>query len=178
MKPSVGLFLFMIGISSVACTAGTSRDEIADRDGSVPIAVEALYSSTKCGHLDPGVNVTLISNREQLASAYKGFRKDVLGAAPIALPNVDFKHDVVVLVEMGQRPTLGYRLALKKDVPAQAVAQHAEITLEWIEPGGDMMVGEMLTSPCLLLKLARGPYGEVWVKDQFGVKKSVLALPR
>ena len=176
MKIAACLLLVVIGVGSAACTAGTDRD---DSGGMVerPIAAEALYSGTKCGHPNPEVAVSLVSDEAQLAKTYSGFRKQVLGLSPIALPEVNFKHDLVLLVEMGQQPTLGFRLVLMDHPSPRIVAQHAEVTLEWITPPLNMLVGEMLTSPCLLLKLARGPYQEIWINDHTGQRRAVLTVP-
>ncbi len=175
MKSLACLFVLITGISSVACTAGTNRNEASGERDARLVAVETLYSSTKCGHLVPEVKASLISNAEQLAGAYKGFRKDVLGAPPTVLPSIDFQREVVVLIEMGRRPTLGYRLLLVEVQPS-IVNNRLEVVLDWIEPGRDMMVGEMLTSPCLLLKFARGPYQEVWFKDRSGHRKTAVII--
>ena len=173
MKVSAGLFLFVTVMSSVACTASTGRDA----QEAVSIAVEALYSNTKCGHLKPEASVRWVNNDAQLARTYQLFQRDVIGAAPAMLPEIDFSRHRVVLVEMGRQPTLGYRLGLNQTLPG-IVDGRLEIVLDWIEPAKNMMVGEMLTSPCLLLKVERGPYHQVWFKDQFGLKRVSLAVSR
>ncbi len=176
MKIAACLLLVVIGVGSAACTAGTDRDDsggVVERS----ITAEVLYSGTKCGHPNPGVAVSLVSDEAQLAKTYSGFRKQVFGLSPIVLPEVNFKRDLVLLVEMGLQPTLGFRLVLMDHPSPRIVAQHAEVTLEWITPPPNMLVGEMLTSPCLLLKLARGPYQEIWINDHTGQRRAVLTVP-
>ncbi len=176
MKVPACLLLVVIGVGSAACTAGTDRDNAGGVVES-PIAAEVLYSGTKCGHPDPGVAVSLVTDELQLAKVYSGFRKQVFGLPPMTLPEVNFKRDIVLLVEMGLQPTLGFRLMLMDHPSPRIVAQHAEVTLEWITPPPNMVVGEMLTSPCLLLKLTRGPYQEVWINDHLGQHRAVLTVP-
>jgi len=176
MKISLGLFLLVTSIGLVACTANAQRDDNGQKEA-IPMAAEVLYSSTQCGHLDARENVSLIDTVPQLASAYRGFQKHVMGAEPATLPAVDFKREWVVLLEMGRRPTLGYRLALN-DVAPKVINHHLEVTVGWIEPGQNMAVGEMLTSPCLLLKLPKGPYQAILFKDQNGMRKAILDIPQ
>jgi hypothetical protein len=94
----------------------------------------------------------------------------------LAIVDVDFSKSMVLLVEMGEKPTLGYRLGLAQP-EAQVIEGHAEVILEWQEPPKGMMVGQMMTSPCILLKLARDHYQEVRVKDRLGNQKVTLSIP-
>jgi len=169
MKMIVPLLLAVIVAAMTACTLSPSEA----RDGTIAstgVAVEVLYAGTQCGRAKPDAKVSWVLNAVQLQHVYNKFQKGVP-------PTVDFDHDRVVLLEMGQRPTLGYRLVLSESV-ARIAQGHVEIVLEWVAPASDMMVGQMLTSPCLLLKLERGSYRQVWFKNQTGVKKATLVAPQ
>ncbi len=175
MKILTGLLSLAIGIGSVACTASTSHDVGSDRISNL-VAVESLYASHQCGRVESDTRVTWVSSSAQLAQIYQGFKRNIRGGKLIIPPDIDFSRDAVVLVEMGQRPTLGYRLELNESV-SRIEQGHAEIVLEWVAPARDMMVGQMLTSPCLLLKLERGDYREVWIKDTQGRRRIVATKP-
>ncbi len=173
MKTIGTLFLFAITTSLMACAQNPS--EADDRGGviepvSTPIVVEALYAGVRCGRAESGAKASWILDAVQLQSFYNGFRKE-------EVPIVDFDRTRVVLLEMGQRSTLGYRLALA-NTQARIIEERAEVLLEWVAPGRGMMVGQMLTSPCLLLKLERGAYHQVAFKNSAGVEKMVLNTPQ
>jgi len=176
MKISLGIFLLVSGMGLTACTASAQRGD-GEQAEAIPMVAELLYGSAQCGYLDDMARVSLIDTVPQLEAAYRGFQKHVMGAAPVTLPAVDFKREWVVLLEMGRRPTLGYRLALNSMAP-QIINRHLEVVVDWIEPGRNMAVGEMLTSPCLLLKLPKGPYQTVLFKDQNGMRKAILDIPQ
>lgn len=175
MKIVTVLLLAVAGSGIVACGASASR--IGEQaETSAVVAVETLYSSSHCGGPEAAAKVRWISSVTQLERIYKGFHRSTVGADPMVSPEIDFNRAGVALVEMGQHPTLGYRMVLAESV-ARVVQNRVEIVLEWVKPGRDMMVGQMVTSPCLLLKLERGQYQEVWVKDELGQHKVSTVLP-
>jgi len=133
------------------------------------ITVDVLQASIQCGGNAVDVNARWIANAAQLESFS---RQHNLAIADV----VDFAQSMVLLVEMGEKPTLGYRLGLAEQ-EAQVIEGRVEVVLEWLEPPKDMMVGQMLTSPCLLLKLSKGPYQTVLFKDQNGMRKAILDIP-
>jgi hypothetical protein len=82
-------------------------------------------------------------------------------------PALDFTNEIVVLVALGQRPTLGYALEpATSRIPIQNGT--AVIPMVVREPPPDAMVGQALTSPCLVLGLERAGLSAVEVKDQDG----------
>jgi len=73
---------------------------------------------------------------------------------------------------MGQRPTLGYQIALSGTDNLHITQGQAHLTLDWIQPPADAMVAQMISSPCLLLKLKRGDYTSVQIRDRQGTIKA------
>ena len=63
---------------------------------------------------------------------------------------------------MGQQRTGGYGLALTK--PAIQVENNtATLKLEWRQPGKNMMSIQIITSPCLFVKIPKGDYTTIRV---------------
>jgi len=89
-----------------------------------------------------------------------------------ALPKLNFQHEIALLVEMGQRPTLGYQITLSGTDNLHITQEQAHLTLDWIQPPADAMVAQMISSPCLLLKLKRGNYTSVQILDRQGTIKA------
>lgn len=175
MRILTALLSLTIGVGSVACTASMSHDVGSDRVATI-VTVEPLHASQQCGREDTNAKVTWVTDDAQLSQVYQGFKRNLRGSALVTPSAVDFSRDVVVLVEMGRRPTLGYGLVLN-DAIATIVQGHVEVVLEWREPSKGMMVGQMLTSPCVLIKLQRGDYREVWIKDTQGRRRAVATMP-
>ena len=133
------------------------------------ITVDVLQTGIQCGGNAVDVNARWIENAAQLESFGRQHN--------LAIVDVDFTQSMVLLVEMGEKPTLGYRLGLAQP-EARVIEGRAEVVLEWREPPKEMMVGQMMTSPCLLLKLARDHYQKVWLIDQQGNRKATLSISR
>ncbi len=168
MKTILSLLLATTFSGMTACASSSSEVRNGDVT-SAHVEVSVLYAGMQCGREDPDARASWASNTIELQHLYDKFPQE-------AMPSINFDRERVVLMEMGLRPTLGYRLALVS--PKARIEQgNAEVLLEWIAPDRNMMVGQMLTSPCLLLKLERGPYQQVQLSDQSGVKKATLVVP-
>jgi hypothetical protein len=80
------------------------------------------------------------------------------------------------LVEMGQRPTGGYGLAVSR--AAVLRGELLILSATFISPGPDRMVSQALTSPCVLVRLPPGRYSTVEVQDQAGAARATgKAMP-
>ncbi|MCF6337158.1 MAG: protease complex subunit PrcB family protein [Gammaproteobacteria bacterium] len=135
-------------------------------------AVEALYTSQQCGRSQSTPSITWINNAQQLATSIQRIQSTPLGGKPPTLPKLDFQHEIVLLIEMGQRPTLGYQITLTEINNLHITSGQAHLTVDWIQPPADAMVAQMISSPCLLLKLKRGDYTSVQILDRQGTIKA------
>ncbi len=168
MKMIHSLLLATIFLSMTVGASSSSEVRYGDA-ASARVEVSVLYIGMQCGREEPDAQASWVKNAIELQHLYDKFQQE-------AMSTIDFDRERLVLMEMGLRPTLGYRLALMNS-RAWIELGNVEILLEWIAPDRDMMVGEILTSPCLLLKLERGPYQQVRFSDQSGVKKAMLVVP-
>jgi len=135
--------------------------------------VEALYTSQHCGRSQRTPSITWIDNVQQLVTSIKRIQSTALGGKPPTLPKLDFQHDIALLVEMGQRPTLGYQITpTGTDNLHITSGGQAHLTLDWIQPSADAMVAQMSSSPCLLFKLKRGNYTSIQILDRQGMIKA------
>jgi hypothetical protein len=79
----------------------------------------------------------------------------------------DFSRETAVLAALGQRPTMGYRM----EPPADRVSVRDGIAIVQItvrNPPADALVGQAVTSPCLLLAIERQGVSLLRVEDQDG----------
>jgi len=135
-------------------------------------AVEAIYASAHCGRVQTTPSATWIDSARQLETSIKRIRSGMLGGKPVKLPMLDFQHEIVLLVEMGQRPTLGYRLEMAGADDLRISQHQAQLTLDWLHPPADALVAQAITSPCLLIKLDRGSYTSIQILDRQGTIKA------
>jgi hypothetical protein len=82
----------------------------------------------------------------------------------------------LIRVDMGQQPSGGYGLKLLSDKLA-IKEQTATFALQWRKPDPDMAQIQMLTYPCLYLKVAKGDYTRLEVVDEEGNVMHGLDLP-
>jgi hypothetical protein len=82
----------------------------------------------------------------------------------------------LVRVDMGQQPSGGYGLKLLSDKLAVS-GQTASFALQWVKPKPGMAQIQILTFPCLYLKIAKGDYIHLEVVDEEGTVRHSLDLP-
>lgn len=152
---------------------------------SSPPGVTVLLESAQCGRQLTAAALDWLTAPQQLEARILYINKHKTGggkliggpfdSSPEALPVVDFARSAVLLVEMGQRPTGGYRLGLIEN--SFAVRDGiALLSVDWQEPGADAMVTQVVTSPCLLLSVPRAAYREILVVDQHEQPRARLTL--
>jgi hypothetical protein len=97
------------------------------------------------------------------------------GSKPV--PLVDFRTDAVLRIEMGMRPTTGYGFD-PRALHAVVSAGTATVQVTTLSPGPGAIVSQMITSPCILVRMPRGDYRRVRVVDQQGQVLGVVSVPR
>ncbi len=151
-----------------ACQSWVERD--AQQDGKS--TVEVIYTSQHCGRSQTTPSVTWIDDARQLKASIERIRSGMLGGKPIDPPVLDFQHEIALLVEMGRRPTLGYRLAMAGGDELRIAQGQARLALDWLHPPADALVAQTISSPCLLIRLGRGDYTSIQILDRQGVVKA------
>ncbi|HHI92086.1 MAG TPA: protease complex subunit PrcB family protein [Gammaproteobacteria bacterium] len=150
----------------LAATCQPDTHNVPSSDINKQPAVEVLYANQQCGRSQTSPAVTWINNAQQLETRIRQIQGIPAGGKLPPLPKLDFQHEIALLVEMGQRPTLGYQMALTETESLRITQGQAYLTLDWIQPPADAMVAQMISSPCLLLKLKRGNYDSVQILDR------------
>jgi hypothetical protein len=149
--PAAGILLGLLWLLATGC--------IYSVGGAWESAVRVLGGSQYCGRTEPTPAVRQAGDAASYASLLTTC--DLDGVTP------DFEREIAILVALGERPSLGYGLE-----PASHVAQvrngTAVISLAIHEPPPDAMVGQVITSPCLVLGLERAAIKAVEVRDLKG----------
>jgi hypothetical protein len=103
---------------------------------------------------------------------------EVLDASPatgIEELDIDFAGYGVLLIRMGDKPTGGYGLRLSVTA-AQITNRTATVPVQWIEPGEGSITTQAITSPYIVVKMAKGPFDSIAIVDQDGAVRLRLSL--
>jgi hypothetical protein len=125
---------------------------------------EVVRSGVQCGGDAEGTSARWIGSEAALREALAAEGR--LGA-PAAAPAIDFGREGVVLFAMGRRPTAGYAIALAEPV-ARVKDGVATIVVRLDRPAPGAMLAQVVTSPCLAVRLPREGLREVRVVDPAG----------
>ena len=137
------------------------------------ISVEVLYRDQQCGL--PQAQTRWLRTQPEYHSLFRELRQSYMGDQALP-PPVDWSEYGVLLVAMGQKNTGGYGLAL--DGAGAALSDGVlGITLQWREPQKGMMVTQVLTSPCILLKVPKSGFDRIEIKDQSGAIRLSSVTP-
>ena len=150
-----------ITLATLALGVGCAQPE-AGTDAALP--VQALYSDSQCVGLERTTVVWIAD-----AEAWRSWHGRITSArlpAP-SPPAVDFSREGVLVLAMGSRSTAGYGLSLAEK---SAVVREGVLTVrvDWSEPPPGALLAQVMTSPCLLMKVPTAPFDQIRVVDQQG----------
>ncbi len=129
-------------------------------------SVETIWAGLHCSRERATPAATWIDNSQQLEASFNKIRSATLGGKSSESPQIDFNNEIAILVEMGQHPTLGYRIALPEPARLEIGDDRIDLTLDWRQPSPDAFLAQVTSSPCLLLRLERGNYHSVQILDE------------
>ncbi len=131
-----------------------------------------LRASTHCGAEDEGTSARWIPTEGALHAALISTG----GLGEGSPPRIDFEREGVVLVSMGQRRTGGFALTLA-DSKVAIVNGVGTMVIAFEEPPPGAMVTQVLTSPCLLVRIPKSGIRELRVVDTSGAIRATVAVP-
>jgi PrcB C-terminal len=130
------------------------------------LRIETIWASRQCGCEARQPRVRWVTDPDQLAAAVTAAKSSDL-TTQVARHPVDWKHEGLVWIDMGLKPSGGYALSLA--APTAAVsAEVAVITVRWRQPRPGSVVTQQLTSPCLVLKLPLSKFHTIEIEDESG----------
>jgi hypothetical protein len=145
-------------LAAAAVLAGCASSKARGPSSTTATTVRA---SPLCGGDVAGPSAHWIATEGELRAAMG--MGGVFGEAP----PVDFKKEGVLAVYMGQRPTGGYSMSLQD--PTVPIANGVgTVTVKFDEPPPGAMVAQVLTSPCLLVKMGKAGLRSLRVVDPAG----------
>jgi len=159
---------FLAALVALGCSVGVAP--VASQ--AAPEAV-SLLAGLDCGGEAEETSATWITEE----GAYRVVLQKMMarqpgGAGPAP---VDFSRQGVLRIAMGYKPTAGFSLGLA-DGEVTVDNGTATVRVTWNEPPAGALVPQMLTSPCLLVRLSRTGFSRVRVVDQDGRQRLLLDL--
>lgn len=140
------------------------------------ITAETLYRSIDCptDRIDP--HARWLDSPQQWRQFWETQHQYDLEGKPPFMPKVDFASQGVLWVHMGRQPTGGYALELA-DPPYRVVDEMLSIYVNWTTPPDGAAVIQMITAPCMLLKISKGGYRSIEIVDQKGGVQLSIDIP-
>lgn len=136
-----------------------------------PLRADQIYADAHCGREATGESAHWIADNEDYRRLYRRLDPD----AERAPPPVRFSESIVVLIEQGRQPTRGYGISLAD--PEVELDGRARLRLNWQTPPPDALSAQVISSPCVLVRLPRADYSSVVILDQLG-RERLYAQPR
>lgn len=124
-----------------------------------------IYKSGQCNRFANEPAASWIKNDEELFIVYTRLRRDILGTGTAELPQVDFTKERLLLVDMGQKPTAGYSLETTSQI-INVIDGTADLELKWSEPEPGSILTQVITSPCIMIKLPVDAYSLIRILDE------------
>ncbi len=169
-EPGKSLTLALLLLTTACQTLPESNHNLVGQS-----SVETIWTGLHCSRKQTTPAATWIDNTQQLEASFNKLHTTTLGEGG-ELPQIDFSDEIAILVEMGQRPTLGYRITLPAPPKLEIGDDRLDVTLDWRQPSPDAFLGQAISSPCLLLKLKRGNYHSVKILDERGNTRAVAYI--
>jgi hypothetical protein len=129
------------------------------------LPVRTLYNGLHCGRVESSPSLIVVSDPAALDQVMTQITSTTIDANRLSSLDVSFDQETVLLIAMGQRPTAGHGLALGAST---ASVRDGAVTVPviWQKPTSGAVTAQIVTSPCLLIAIGRGPYSFIHILDQ------------
>lgn len=144
--------------------------------GQTDLLVHAIYADTHCDTQESDLAVRWVDDPSTLRQVLAPGQRHVLGAGKPALPEVDFQRNMVLLVSMGQQPSAGYGFDVSR-LSATVENHTAVVRLTPVAPPPGALTAQVMTHPCILIRVPRGDYSRIRVVDPNGEILGDVAAP-
>jgi hypothetical protein len=169
MKSYQNLFIFFLILITHGCANSSGMAYSGEQSGAVVIS-----SGLSGEGLGQSAGLTWIDSEKELISVMNKLNRNKLGGSSPALPVIDYDHEGFLLIRMGQKPTGGYRIELASE-KVLIRDRTAIISIRWIEPGKGAILAQMITSPCILIRVTKAEFNRIQVVDQNGTVRAETA---
>ncbi len=160
-------FCLLIACAQVPAAGGKSAIS------NVPVTL--LFSGNQCPCEQNTIKVQQFSRQNEITAFVAQNNNRTIGMSKPEVTPLNFFQDVVLAIWMGRQPTAGYGLALAEHT-AQIKEKTVIIRLKVTTPAPNHSVAQVVTSPCILVKLPKGQFDSVTLVSQNGQELAKLNL--
>lgn len=161
--------IFCIFIPVVNAGAGGAKPDNAH----LPVTV--LFSGNQCTQDSPSIRQ--LSGKVQV-DTFLEQNTHILSSSPKeTITPIDFSNDVIVAIWMGAKPTAGYGLSLERE-SAEVKEDTAVVQVNFKTPDANAMMAQVITKPCLLIKIPKNNYRKIAVVSQKNKNVATLQLQK
>lgn len=166
------LLASVMGLSIAAC----ANTETSMKEDSTLSAVQ-IYASSQCGKASASSGSAWVTSKAAMQSHHDGMPKTTLGMSQPQMADVDFASEGVLIIHLGQQPSAGYGLSLG-DTDVKVKDGQAVVSVTHTKPAAGTLQAQVLTSPCLMVKLPAKGVTHVRVVDQDGREITSVATSK
>jgi len=148
-------------VSAAACATPRKTTTLTK----IPMSVVPLLTSQVCLPAAKSWTATWISSRDSLRQMMSRILSHRIGGTSHKIPSIDFTRHGVLAVEMGVQRTAGYGFDTKS-VTAYMECSSAVVKIVQCRPESGAHTAQVMTSPCILLRLPKNAYDIIRVMDQ------------
>ncbi len=158
-------FCLLIACAQVPAAGG--RNAIAY----VPVTV--VFSGNQCFCEQHTITAEQLNNQKEIDAFVARNINRTIGISKPEIDPIEFSQNIVLAIWMGKQPTAGYGLRLAEN-NAQVKENTAIIRLTVTTPAPNRPAAQVITSPCMLIKLPKAQYNSLMLVSQDG--KELVSL--
>lgn len=159
--------------AALVCAACAPSPLTLEAASDVP--VEVLYRGNDCGRQASDPYLTWISDQPRFSRFQQQMGQDYFPPQAITFPVVDFSREGVLVIEMGRRPSAGYGVDIAA-YPGKFRNATLWLSLFWRVPAPGSMQAQVLTSPCVLVRISKGSFRSIQLVDQAGLTRGRVSI--
>lgn len=142
----------------------------------LPLNMQVVYQSAECGTIKDLPNQVWISDQGSLESVFARILSNRIGKQlPEFTEHFDFDRFGLLFLHMDEKPTGGFSFELLPDHSCLS-GNTAVIGIDYIKPDPDAVVSQMITHPCIMIKLEKKDFNRIVILDQNNTPRGTLEL--
>ena len=161
----------------IFCTLIPCADALSagSKQANTHVPVATIFTGNQCKCPYDKLKVMQLTDQKQLDIFVKQNTHTILSTPKNNLTPIDFSNDVIVAIWMEKKPTAGYGLSLEeKSAEIKDYTAIVQVKLKKPDPG--TMLAQVMTSPCLLIKLPKGKYDTIEIFSQHNKLLATLSI--
>lgn len=138
--------------------------------------MHVVYQSAVCGKINDLSSQVWISDKRGLESVFtKILSNRIDNQLPEFAEHFDFDRFGLLFLHMDEKPTGGFSLELIPDHSCLS-GNTAAIRIDYLKPDPDAAVSQMITHPCIMIKLEKTGFNRIVILDQNNMPRGTIEL--